>query len=62
MDLDLEIVAKKQRENDKFIMDVLVQKGDLTNEELIGINKVRQHLGLLTLSDVADLQCKYFLF
>jgi len=61
MDLDLEIVAKKQRENDKFIMDVLIQNCTLNDEELIGINKVRQHLGLLMLSDVADLRGKRLL-
>ena len=61
MDLDLEIVAKKQRKNDNFIMDILVQQGTFTDEELVGINKVRQHLGLLMLSDVADLRGKRLL-
>ena len=61
MDLDLEIVAKPQRKHDRFIMDILVQHGTFTDKELIGINKVRQHLGLIMLSDVADLRGKRLL-
>ena len=41
-----------QRENDRFIMDVL--HSHFQPKELIKINKIRLHLKLLFLSDVAD--------
>ena len=41
-----------QRENDKFIMDVL--HTHFSHQDLIKINKIRLHLKLLFLSDVAD--------
>ena len=39
-------------------MDVLQKSGRYSVKELIGINKVRQHLRVLTLSDIADLRGK----
>ena len=35
-------------------MDVLIGEGSLIKLELIGVNKVRQHLNLLTLSDITN--------
>jgi len=61
MELDLNVQIKNPRVNDKFIMDILMHDGNLTKQELIGVNKVRQHLELLTLSDIADLRGKNIL-
>jgi ribonuclease HI len=56
MDLALPITYKIPREHDEFLMDILVREGTLSESELIQINKVRQHLQVLTLSDVTDLR------
>jgi len=60
-DMALNVVAPLQRENDQFIMDVLVKYGNFSTKELFGINKYRQHLKLLMLSDVTDLRGKRLL-
>jgi len=54
MDLDLEITQTKQRKNDRFIMDILVNSGELLEKELLGINKYRQYLEVIMLSDIVD--------
>jgi len=60
-DIALNVIAPLQRKNDRFIMDVLVQDGRFSTKELFGINKYRQHLKLLMLSDVTDLRGKRLL-
>ena len=54
MDLDLEITQTKQRKNDRFIMDILMNSGELLEKELFGINKYRQYLEVIMLSDIVD--------
>jgi len=56
MDLHMVVVQKKQRVNDRFIMDILVESGELSQQELIGINKFQQHLKVIMLSDITDLR------
>ena len=56
LDINKNIIYDKPRENDKFIMDVLSQSNQISDEELVQINSVRQHLKLLTLTDVVDLR------
>ena len=55
-DLALEVVYKKPRENDVFLMDLIIDSGQFTLQEIVSINKVRQHYNLLTLSDIVDLR------
>jgi len=61
MDMNLEVIQKKQRVNDRFIMDILVEGGKLSQQELIGINRYRQHLKVVVLSDIVDLRGKKIL-
>jgi len=56
LEIKKKIIYEKPRENDKFIMDVLTQSKLLSEEELVKINSVRQHLQLLTLADMVDLR------
>ena len=56
MDVSLEITQAKQRQNDGFIMDILVNSGELLKKELLGINKYRQYLEVIMLSDIVDLR------
>jgi len=56
IDLDLEIVTKHNRNKDAFIMDILKQSNAFSDVELSQVNKVRQHMKLLTLSDVTDVR------
>ena len=57
VDEDLKVTYKKPREGDKFLMDVLGKyKHEITPTQMEQINTVRQHLGLLTLADVADVR------
>ena len=56
LEIKKDIIYNKPRENDKFIMDVLSQSNQISDEELVKINSVRQHLKLLTLTDVVDLR------
>ena len=53
MDLAMDVTFKKQRENDVFLMDLLVTK--FSASELEKLNRVRMHLQLLTLADVTSL-------
>ena len=57
-DIGLNVVPPLQRKHDHFIMDILVKYGNFSTKELFGINKYRQHLQLLMLSDVTDLRGK----
>jgi len=61
MDLTLPVTYTKPRCNDQFIMDVLMKDGSLNQNELAAVNKVRQHLQLLTLSDMTDVRGKIVL-
>ena len=58
VDLQNEVTYKKPRQNDQFIMDVLLHENGvlLSKMELIKLNKVRQHLKILTLADITDLR------
>ena len=58
MDITEPIVYGKQRENDKYVMDIIVQSARLTMKEKIAINRVRQHFKVLLLSDIATFNGK----
>jgi len=60
-DIGLNVVPPLQRKHDHFIMDILVKYGNFSTTELIGMNKYRQHLQLLMLSDVTDFRGKRLL-
>ena len=59
LDLALEIGFRRQRTNDKFIMDVLHDK--FSHDDLDKINRTRISLKLLTLADVTDVKGIKFL-
>ena len=53
LDLTERVVYELPRENDVFVMDI-VQKLDIPMEDKIKINKVRQHMKVLSLADIVD--------
>ena len=52
MDLSIGITFQQQRQNDRFIMDLLTPHFD--SDTLQKINRVRVALQVLTLADIAD--------
>ena len=56
LEIKKKIIYEKPREGDKFIMDVLASSTLISDDELVKLNCVRQHLQLLTLADMVDLR------
>ena len=61
MDITKKIAYEKPRDKDEFIMDVLQSSEKFSLLELQQLNKVRQKLKVLTLSDITDLRGKRIL-
>ena len=59
LDLSRSIILPLQRENDSFIMDILHQHFPL--QKLLILNKIRIHLKVLFLSDIADIRGRIIL-